>query len=129
MLKYGVTINTLTKMEQMMIEKFVSFITNTIDIEAIYLFGSRAKVEGHKESDIDIAIIVKNKEAIKEITRRVIESSIKVEEDLDVSGKLMLSPIVIDESLLKTTFGIGKSVREEGILLWSKKPGQKRKVI
>lgn len=129
MLKYAVTIDALTKMEQMMIEKFISLITNTMDIEAIHLFGSRAKVEGHKESDIDIAIIVKNKEAIKEITQEVIESSIKVEEDLDVSGKLMLSPIVIDESLLKTNFGIGKSIREEGILLWSKKSGQKRKVI
>jgi hypothetical protein len=49
-LKYAVTIDTLTKMEQMMIEKFISLITTTMDIEAIHLFGSRAKIEGHNES-------------------------------------------------------------------------------
>ncbi|OGN87660.1 MAG: hypothetical protein A2158_00325 [Chloroflexi bacterium RBG_13_46_14] len=128
MLKYAVAIETLTKMEQMVIEKFISRITATMDIESIYLFGSRAEVEGHKESDIDVAIVVSN-EAIKEITQRVIESSIEVEEDLDVSGTLMLSPIVINEMLLKSNIGIGKNIREKGILLWSKKSRQKRKVI
>lgn len=123
-------VDTLTPIEQMMIDKFISLSTNAIDIESIYLFGSRAKGEGRIESDIDIAVIVKNKEALKGITHKVIELSIKVEEELDVSGELTLSPIVLKQSLLKTNIGIGKTIREEGILLWSKKSaGQKRKVI
>ncbi len=123
-------VDTLTPIEQMMIDKFISLSTNAIDIESIYLFGSRAKGEGRIESDIDIAVIVKNKEVLKGITRKVIELSITVEEELHVSGELTLSPIVLKQSLLKTNIGIGKTIREEGILLWSKKSaGQKRKVI
>ncbi|MGB9715229.1 MAG: nucleotidyltransferase domain-containing protein [Thermodesulfovibrionales bacterium] len=129
MLKYVMFIDTLTQMEQMMIEKFILLITNTIHVEAIYLFGSRARIEGHKESDIDIAIIVKNKEEIKDITQMAIESSIKIEEELGVSGELILSPIVIDESMLKTNFGIARRIKEEGALLWSRRSRQKKKFI
>lgn len=128
MLKYTMIVDILTATEQMMIDKFISLSTKAMDIESIYLFGSRAKAEGHIESDIDVAVIIKNKKTLKEITRRVIELSIKVGEELDVSGKLMLSPIVINESLLKTNIGIGKTIREEGVLLWLRKSaGRKRK--
>lgn len=128
MLKYIMIVNTLTAIEQMMIDRFISLSANTLNIESIYLFGSRARNEGDKESDIDLAVIVKTRAALKEITLRAIELSIKVEEELDVSGELMLNPIVLNESLLKTNIGIGKTIRKEGVLLWSKKlAGQKRK--
>lgn len=114
-------ISTLTPVEEMLIDRFVQEITEQIDIEYIYLFGSRARGEGDIESDIDIAVIVKGRKKIKEITRWAINSSIRIAEELDVNGELVLSPIIINESLLKTDMGIGKRIREEGILLWSKR--------
>lgn len=128
MLKYTMTVDSLTAIEHKLIDRFMSLSTKIKDIESIYLFGSRARAEGHIESDIDVAVIVKNKEMVKKITSKVIELAINVEEETDVSGELMLSPIVINESLFKTKIGIGKRIREEGILLWSKKSAaQKRK--
>lgn len=128
MLKYAMTVDSLTAIEHKLIDRFMSLSTKIKDIESIYLFGSRARAEGHIESDIDVAVIVKNKEMVKKITSKVIELAINVEEETDVSGELMLSPIVINESLLKTKIGIGKRIREEGIILWSKKSAaQKRK--
>lgn len=114
-------VDTLTPIEEMLIDRFIQTITGSKDIESIYLFGSRARGKGSIESDIDIAVIVKDKERIKRITSLVVDLSIKIEEEMDVSGELLLSPIVIDESLLKARLGIGKIIKEEGILLWSKR--------
>jgi len=116
-----------TPAEQKMVEKFISLVSEIEVIKYLYLFGSRSRHEGHTESDIDIAIVVKGEKTVKKITGYIIDLSIKVAEDLGVSGNLMLSPMVIDESLLKAKIGIGKRIREEGILLWSKKSNKKRK--
>ncbi|HKZ56469.1 MAG TPA: nucleotidyltransferase domain-containing protein [Thermodesulfovibrionales bacterium] len=121
-----VQINTLTPGEEILINKFVHEITEKIDVESVYLFGSRARGEGDIESDIDIAVIVKDRKRIKYFTKQVTDISIKIEEELDVIGELMLSPIIINDSLLKTDIGIGRRIREEGILLWSKR-SKKRK--
>jgi predicted nucleotidyltransferase len=123
-------IDTLTKTEQMLIDRFILLIIREIVVESIYLFGSRAKAKGHLWSDIDLAIVVRDKEHIKETTQKAIELSIKAEEELDIIGELMLSPIVINKSLLNADIGIGKTIREEGILLWSREStGQKLKVM
>jgi predicted nucleotidyltransferase len=119
-------INTLTKTEQILIERFISLIIREIGVESVYLFGSRAKAKGHLWSDIDLAIVIKNEEPIKEITRKAIELSIKAEEDLDIIGELMISPTVVNNSLLNARIGIGKTIKEEGILLWSRKSKEKR---
>src|SRR3989304_6839127 len=121
-----VQINTLTPGEEILINKFVHEITEKIDVESVYLFGSRARGEGDIESDIDIAVIVKDRKRIKYFTKQVTDISIKIEEELDVIGELMLSPIIINDSLLKTDIGIGGRIREEGILLWPKS-SKKRK--
>ena len=83
-------------------------------------------VFGLNNNDIDIAVIVKDRKRIKYFTKQVTDISIKIEEELDVIGELMLSPIIINDSLLKTDIGIGRRIREEGILLWSKR-SKKRK--
>lgn len=126
----SLVIETLTPIEQRMVEKLISLASEVEGIKYLYLFGSRARLEGHTESDIDIAVVVKGREIVKRITSHIIDLSIKIAEELGVSGELMLSPIVIEESLLKAKVGIGKRIREEGILLWSKKLSiKKEKVI
>lgn len=121
------TIDTLTPIEQRLIDRFVSKITKINGVESIYLFGSRAKGKGHLESDIDIAIIVKEEKILKKMSLRAIELSIEIEEELNVGGELVLTPLTIDESSLKLDIGIGRVIREEGILLWSKKLIRKKR--
>ena len=104
-----------------MLNRFVQVISSSKDVEAIYLFGSRARGEGNIESDIDIAVVVKNRQMIQNLRQRVIETSINIEEEQDICGELMLSPVVIEESLLEGNYGIGKRIRREGVLLWSKR--------
>ena len=63
---------------------------------------------------------------IKDVTRRMVDASIKIGEELDISGEIILSPIVIEEALLKGDLGIGKRIREEGVFLWSKRLRRKK---
>lgn len=121
------TIDTLTPIEQRLINRFVSKITKINGVKSIYLFGSRAKGKGHSESDIDIAIIVKEEKLLKKMSLKAIELSIEIEEELNVGGELVLTPLTIDESSLKADIGIGRVIREEGILLWSKKLIRKKR--
>jgi len=117
---------TLTPLEEVLINRFIEAISSSKDIDSVYLFGSRARGEGSIESDIDIAVVVKDRVVIKDVTRMVVDASIKIEEELDISGELILSPIVIEEDFLKGHLGIGKRIREEGILLWSKRLKRKK---
>ena len=117
---------TLTPLEEALINRFIEAISSSKDIDSVYLFGSRARGEGSIESDIDIAVVVKDRVVIKDVTRMVVDASIKIEEELDISGELILSPIVIEEDFLKGHLGIGKRIREEGILLWSKRLKRKK---
>ncbi|MBI5096129.1 MAG: nucleotidyltransferase domain-containing protein [Nitrospirae bacterium] len=117
---------TLTPLEEVLINRFIEVISSSKDVESVYLFGSRARGEGDIESDIDIAVVVKDRTMIKDVTRRVVDASITIGEELDISGELMLSPIVIEEALLKGDLGIGKRIREEGIFLWSKRLKRKK---
>ena len=117
---------TLTPLEEVLINRFIESISSSKIIVSVYLFGSRARGEGSIESDIDVAVVVKDSVVIKDVTRMVVDASIKIEEELDISGELILSPIVIEEDLLKGHLGIGKRIREEGILLWSKRLKRKK---
>ncbi|MBI5193821.1 MAG: nucleotidyltransferase domain-containing protein [Nitrospirae bacterium] len=117
---------TLTPLEEVLIKRFIEVIRELIDVESVYLFGSRARGEGSIESDIDIAVVVKDREMIKDVTRSVLDASIKIVEEMNISGELILSPIVIEDALLKGDIGVGKRIREEGILLWSKRSEKKR---
>lgn len=118
---------SLTAIENKMIAGFISRAERMREIEAIYLFGSRARAEGHSESDIDIAVIVKSKDKIKETTGRVLELAAKVEEETGVEGELLLSPVVLDGPILKSKIGLGKRIREEGIILWSRKSAARKR--
>ncbi len=127
---FFMTTGALTAIEHKILDRFIFFINSIGGIESVYLFGSRARGEGHVESDIDIAVIVRDENIIKEMTGRVLESATMAEEETGVEGELMLSPIVLNEALLKAKIGIGRRIREEGILLWSRKSaGLKRKAM
>lgn len=125
----SLAIETLTPIEQKMVERFISSVSDVEGVKYLYLFGSRARLEGHAESDIDIAVVVERRNSAKKITRHIIDLSVRIAEELGVSGDLMLSPIVIEKSLLKAKVGIGRRIKEEGILVWSKKLIRKKERV
>ncbi|MFZ6017339.1 MAG: nucleotidyltransferase family protein [Nitrospirota bacterium] len=125
----SLAIETLTPIEQKMVERFISSVSDIEGVKYLYLFGSRARLEGHAESDIDIAVVVRGKNIVKKITGYIIDLSVRRAEELGISGDLMLSPMVIEESLLKARVGIGKRIKEEGILLWPTKLTMKKEKV
>ena len=66
-----------------LINRLIEVISGSKDIESLYLFGSRARGEGNIESDIDIAVIVKDRKMIKDVTRRMVDASIKIGEEME----------------------------------------------
>ena len=98
-----------------------------MDVDSIYLFGSRARGEGDIESDIDIAVVVKDRKVIKDVTRRVVDASIKIGEEMDISGELMLSPIVIEEPLLEGESRDWKKNQRRGGLVMVKEIAEEEK--
>jgi len=59
--------------EDALIEKAVSFLYKTIEIEDIFVFGSFVEGNFNEESDIDIAVFVKNwgKYTLKDFARQL----------------------------------------------------------
>lgn len=89
------------------------------EIEAIILYGSVARGEEGKESDIDVLVLVKNKK--KEVYNRI--SRIRTETDLKY--QTLTSLFVIDEEEFKKYIKHGSPflsiVLKEGVLLYASK--------
>lgn len=86
------------------------------NILMIILYGSVARNEATKESDIDIAIILKN-----EMTDEVKSRFIKLAADLDIKYDTVLSIIDIQSNKIEKWGKIlpfYKNIQEEGIVLW-----------
>jgi len=102
----------LTPLEVRVVREFLSFVTVLFGIDKIFLYGSRSEMESTEWSDIDIAIVVEDKEHIREVEKKV-ESWI-----INSSPELLIHPTVIDKEALKNR-GIGERIKQ-GILLWQK---------
>ena len=86
------------------------------DISMIILYGSVARNDASDESDIDVAIIVKN-QMDKETKRRFISWVA----DMDIRYERVFSIIDIQESNMKkweNVLPFYQKVRKEGIVLW-----------
>lgn len=78
----------MDKSIQEMIEKDFSSFKNKVF--AIILFGSFARKEQTEKSDIDICIVVKEKEKIKEIWNKILESGLTEKYDIKIFELLPL---------------------------------------
>lgn len=105
--------NSLTPAEHELIEKFISNLTTNKHVIQIYLYGSREQGQSNELSDIDVAVIVDNKESIHSIEKAV-EKWINLQEFF-----LLFHPIVLDKNSLMRS-PIGYSIRQ-GKLLWLRK--------
>ena len=81
------------------------------------LFGSRARGEGHEESDLDVAVVVYGAEG--HVFRQV--SDLAAELNLEYDYAVRLSPLVLSEETLedlrRRERAIARAILEEGILL------------
>lgn len=99
---------------------FVSFVLPKIEIEEIILFGSTARGEATKESDIDLFFnIKKNEKNIKEIIKKELEKFYKsyIREQYSLKG---INNLITIEVGNLDKWKLKRSIISEGILLYGK---------
>lgn len=83
----------------------------------LVLFGSRARGEGHEESDLDVAVVVRGSEA--ELFRPVCDVAAEVNMQYDYGVRL--APLLLSEETLerfrRRERAIARAILEEGIPL------------
>jgi predicted nucleotidyltransferase len=81
------------------------------------LFGSRARGEGHEESDLDVAVVVRGPE--REVYRQVYDSAAEITMDYDFGVRL--APLLLSEETLEDLrdreLAIAGAILEEGVPL------------
>jgi uncharacterized protein len=75
----------------------------------IVLFGSRARGEGHDESDLDLLVLVRAFDATER--RRVLD----IAADVDDETELRLSPIVMDQARFEASAPLHDAVMRDGV--------------
>ena len=99
-------------------EQIVAFVTSKVSPEKIILFGSYARGENKKDSDIDILVIMKDLKNERKIT------SLLYKELLNSDISIPIDFIAIDYekyNTLKNKIGyIYKSIDKEGQVLYGK---------
>lgn len=106
----------LSPYEIYILNKFISYIGEKSFLDKLVLFGSRSLSEGYsnEESDMDIAVIVADKNDIKNM-EELIENWINKS---DITG-FLFHPLVVDKKTYKK-IPLGKSI-DRGDILWNRK--------
>lgn len=105
----------LSSVERGMLAEFKRRIMKRFDDEIleIILFGSRARGEGHEESDLDAAVLVK--EEYGELRRNIIDIATEIYQESDIN----ISPLVMSkkrfEWLKSIERGIALDIAKDGI--------------
>lgn len=104
----------MDKMRKELVEGLTSIFQNNISM--IILYGSMARNEATYESDIDIAIIIKN-----EMDNQTKKRFIRWAADLDMRYEKVFSIVDIQEDNMKkweSVLPFYQNIRKEGIVLW-----------
>jgi uncharacterized protein len=75
----------------------------------LVLFGSRARGEGHEESDLDVLVLVEAVTA--EERRRVLDRAF----ELELETGLALSPLVRDAATFSSTTMLAREIARDGV--------------
>ncbi len=108
----------LTDQELRAVSLFCDFLKKEAGehIHAIVLFGSRARGEGHEDSDVDILIVLNKEDNSLKI--KIWDHAYKVFNDTDI----VISPLVLSleqfEKLLNHERLIALTIQKEGIKLY-----------
>jgi len=104
-------------MERKILDEFAKKLTKRFGrrVRKVILFGSAARGEMHKESDIDILVVVDKKDDA--ITRRIEDIAFDMMERIGV----LISPVVVGEhaytDMHKERYPFIVNVEEEGVIL------------
>jgi len=99
------------------LDKLKALIINTLPVEQIYLFGSYAYGKPHKDSDVDLFIVLKD-----EVKLRDIEAAIKIRLAIGEHQSMPLDLLVIKKSRYlerKTAPTLERKIAREGILIYA----------
>jgi predicted nucleotidyltransferase len=109
----------LTPLERRAVDRYVRALGEGLGprlVRAI-LFGSRARGEGHEESDLDVAVVVRGPE--REVYRQVYDSAAEVNMEYDYGVRL--APLLLSEENLEDLrdreLAIARAILEEGVPL------------
>ena len=98
------------------LNKLKGLIVNAIPVDQIYLFGSYAYGKPHKDSDLDLFVILKD-----EVQLRDIEAAIKIRLAISDYQSMPLDLLVIKKSRYlerKEAPTLERKVAREGILVY-----------
>ena len=104
----------MDEMRKELVEGLTGIFQNNISM--IILYGSTARNEATNESDIDIAIIIKN-----EMDRQTKKQFINWAADMDMRYEKVFSIVDIQEENMKkwgSVLPFYQNIRKEGIVLW-----------
>lgn len=107
----------LTKVEQQALALFKAALQSLLGdkLLSVRLFGSRARDEGTEESDLDVLVIVREKD--RALYRRIVEESLNIDLVYDVN----LAPTILSEEEYRRNREYGtpfyRNVEKEGIAL------------
>ena len=100
-----------------LVEEYAKIVTKNMIVNKIILYGSYARGEQTSESDVDIALILKN-ENPDDLHDKMVD--IVVDYELDLAVTLSVVPIEMEQYLeWKTTLPFYKNIEKEGIILWT----------
>lgn len=80
-------------------------------LAALTLFGSRARGEGHAESDLDVLVLLRD---LVPAERRAI---LDIAYDLELDKHLVLAPIVRDPGSFRFDSALGVEIARDGVAL------------
>jgi len=109
----------LTSLEREAVDRYVQGLGERLGsrLGRAILFGSRARGEGHEESDLDIAVVVRGPE--REVYRQVYNLAAELTMEYDYGVRL--APLLLSEETLEDLRGrelaIARAILEEGVPL------------
>ena len=99
------------------LNKLKELIINTLPVEQIYLFGSFAYGTPHKDSDLDLYVVLKD-----EVQLRDIDAAIKIRQAICEQQTMPLDLLVIKKSQYlerKNAPTLERKIAREGILIYA----------
>ena len=99
------------------LDKLKELIINTMPVELIYLFGSYAYGNPHKDSDLDLYVVLKD-----EVQMRDIEAAIKIRRAIGEHQSMPLDLLVIRKSQYLERINaptLERKIAREGILIYA----------
>lgn len=112
-------LSVLTRLEREALARYAQRLSEVLGprLARLILFGSRARGEGHEQSDLDVAVEVRGPE--REVYREVYDLATEINMEYDYGVRL--APLLLSEETLEDLrereLAIARAILEEGVPL------------